>query len=164
MHRIEHFLRAIPLHNKSLNITPRRCIRNGRNNGQAKPETCSAKTPESKGSNGGSRPPTEAQVVIGGGGIIGASVAYHLAKAGLTDVVVLEQGRLGGGSTWLTAGLMGQLRESSVETRICQHSAKLYQELALQGLQTGWKECGSLMLARTKDRMTQFKRLKSFSV
>ena len=66
--------------------------------------------------------PSRARVVVIGGGIVGASVAYHLAHLGWTDVVVLEQGKLSGGTTWHAAGLVGQLRATESGTRLVQYS------------------------------------------
>ncbi|MBV7520436.1 FAD-dependent oxidoreductase [Ensifer sp. ENS12] len=103
--------------------------------------------------------PTQAQVVIVGGGIIGCSVAYHLTKLGWNDVVLLEQGQLSGGTTWHAAGLVGQLRSHANMTSLIKYSTKLYRELESEtGLATGWKNCGSLSVARTEDRMTVLKR------
>ncbi len=103
--------------------------------------------------------PTQARVVIIGGGIIGCSVAYHLTKLGWTDVVLLEQGQLSGGTTWHAAGLVGQLRSHANMTGLIRYSTQLYSELEAEtGLATGWKNCGSLAVARTSDRMTVLKR------
>lgn len=103
--------------------------------------------------------PTQARVVIVGGGVIGCSVAYHLTKLGWTDVVLLEQGQLSGGTTWHAAGLVGQLRSHSNMTSLIKYSTQLYGELEAEtGLATGWKNCGSLSVARTTDRMTVLKR------
>lgn len=103
--------------------------------------------------------PTQAQVVIVGGGIIGCSVAYHLTKLGWNDVVLLEQGQLSGGTTWHAAGLVGQLRSHANMTGLIKYSTKLYSELESEtGLATGWKNCGSLSVARTQDRMAVLKR------
>ena len=63
-------------------------------------------------------PPSAARAVVIGGGIVGSSVAYHLARAGWTDVVLIEQGALAGGTTWHAAGLVGRLRTSNSMTRI----------------------------------------------
>jgi glycine cleavage system aminomethyltransferase T/glycine/D-amino acid oxidase-like deaminating enzyme len=99
--------------------------------------------------------PSHARVVIVGGGVVGASTAYHLTKLGISDVLLLEQGQLSSGTTWHAAGLVGQLRGHSVMTRLIQYSTKLYSELHREtGLQTGWKQCGSLSVARTDARMT----------
>ncbi|MFU0504391.1 GcvT family protein [Pseudaminobacter sp. NGMCC 1.201702] len=103
--------------------------------------------------------PTQARVVIVGGGIIGCSVAYHLTRLGCRDVVLLEQGQLSGGTTWHAAGLVGQLRSHANMTGLIKYSTQLYAELeAKTGLATGWKNCGSLAVARTADRMTVLKR------
>lgn len=103
--------------------------------------------------------PTQARVVIVGGGIIGCSVAYHLTKLGWTDVVLLEQGQLSGGTTWHAAGLVGQLRSHANMTGLIQYSTRLYSELEAEtGLATGWKNCGSVSVARSADRMTVLKR------
>lgn len=103
--------------------------------------------------------PTQARVVIVGGGIVGCSTAYHLAKLGWKDVVLLEQGSLSGGTTWHAAGLVGQLRAHENMTRLIQYSTQLYASLENEtGLATGWKQCGSVAVARTPDRMTLLKR------
>ena len=103
--------------------------------------------------------PGHARVVIIGGGIVGCSIAYHLTKLGWRDVVLLEQGSLGGGTTWHAAGLVGQLRSSSNLTQLIRYSARLYRELEAEtGQATGWKRCGSLSVARTRERMTQLRR------
>jgi len=102
---------------------------------------------------------SHARVVIVGGGIVGTSVAYHLTKLGWTDVVLLEQGSLSGGTTWHAAGLVGQLRASSNLTRLIRYSTDLYGRLEAEtGQATGWKRCGSLSVARTAERMVQLER------
>ena len=70
--------------------------------------------------------PDRAQVVVVGGGIVGCSVAYHLALRGITDVVVLEQNKLTGGTTWHAAGLIAQLRPSRNMTRLAKYTQELY--------------------------------------
>ena len=106
--------------------------------------------------------PDIARAVIIGGGIIGCSVAYHLTKLGWRDVVLLEQGRLTCGTTWHAAGLVGQLRAHQNMTRLVQYSAQLYQTLEAEtGQATGWKQCGSVLVARTPERVTLFKRIAS---
>ncbi len=103
--------------------------------------------------------PTQAEIVIVGGGVVGCSVAYHLAKLGKRDVVLLEQGRLTSGTTWHAAGLVGQLRASRNMTRMSRYGIELYSSLEKEtGQATGWKQCGSLTVARTQDRMTLLKR------
>jgi heterotetrameric sarcosine oxidase gamma subunit len=108
--------------------------------------------------------PTQARVVIVGGGIVGCSVAYHLTKLGWNDVIVLEQGRLSGGTTWHAAGLVGQLRSHANMTRLIRTSTELYASLEEEtGLATGWKQCGSLTVARTPERMTLLRRTASMA-
>jgi sarcosine dehydrogenase len=104
--------------------------------------------------------PSHAQVVMIGGGIIGCSTAYHLAKDHKADVVLLEQNRITSGSTWHAAGLVGQLRSSASITRVLKYSVDLYKRLKDEtGLETGWKMTGCLRLATNQDRWTEFKRL-----
>src|SRR3954463_2046065 len=104
--------------------------------------------------------PAHAQYVVIGGGIIGCSTAYHLAKDHKADVVLLEQGKLTSGSTWHAAGLVGQLRSSASITQVLKRSVELYKTLEAEtGLATGWKMTGCLRLATTPDRWTEFKRL-----
>src|SRR6202165_4006806 len=103
--------------------------------------------------------PSHAQVVVVGGGIAGASTAYHLTKLGCADVVLLEQGKLTCGSTWHAPGLVGQLRATRNATRMSRYGIELYSSLEAEtGLATGWKQCGSLNVARTPDRLTRRKR------
>jgi 4-methylaminobutanoate oxidase (formaldehyde-forming) len=104
--------------------------------------------------------PAQAQVVVIGGGIIGCSTAYHLAKEHKANVVLLEQGKLTCGSTWHAAGLVGQLRSSASVTQLLQRSVELYRALEAEtGLATGWKMTGCLRLATTNDRWIEFRRL-----
>jgi glycine cleavage system aminomethyltransferase T/glycine/D-amino acid oxidase-like deaminating enzyme len=103
--------------------------------------------------------PGRARVVIIGGGVIGASVAYHLAAMGWTDVLLLEQGQLSCGTTWHAAGLVGQLRASENGTRLVQYSSELYERLEQEtGLSAGFRRCGGVTVARTQDRMVQLRR------
>ncbi|KAB2885661.1 MAG: FAD-dependent oxidoreductase [Albidovulum sp.] len=104
--------------------------------------------------------PTHARIVVIGGGIIGCSTAYHLARDHKAEVVLLEQGKLTSGSTWHAAGLVGQLRSSASITRVLKYSVELYKDLAAEtGLETGWKMTGCLRLATNADRWTEYKRL-----
>jgi 4-methylaminobutanoate oxidase (formaldehyde-forming) len=104
--------------------------------------------------------PSHAQVIVIGGGIIGCSTAYHLAKDHKADVVLLEMGQLTSGSTWHAAGLVGQLRSSASITRVLKYSVDLYKRLSEEtGLETGWKMTGCLRLATNQDRWTEFRRL-----
>jgi len=97
--------------------------------------------------------PTQARAVIIGGGISGCSVAYHLAKAGWTDIVLLERKQLTCGTTWHAAGLIGQLRGSANMTRLAKYSADLYVKLAAEtGVETGMRQVGSISVALTHER------------
>src|SRR4051812_5689394 len=103
--------------------------------------------------------PSRARVVIVGGGVIGTSVAYHLTKLGVNDVLLVEQGQLSSGTTWHAAGLVGQLRASERGTRLVQYSSELSAELEAEtGLTAGYKQCGGVTVARTEDRMVQLRR------
>src|SRR5919198_1289424 len=103
--------------------------------------------------------PSHAEIVIVGGGIVGCSLAYHLTKLGRKHVLLLEQGRLTCGTTWHAAGLVGQFRPNRAMTRMSRYGIELYSTLEKEtGLATGWKQCGSLNVARTPERMIQFRR------
>jgi heterotetrameric sarcosine oxidase gamma subunit len=103
--------------------------------------------------------PSHAQVVIVGGGIAGCSVAYHLAKLGITDVLLLEQGKLTSGTTWHAAGLVGQMRPNRSMTAMSKYGIELYSTLEQEtGLATGWKQCGSVNVARTPERLKVLKK------
>ena len=103
--------------------------------------------------------PNRAQVVIIGGGIIGASVAYHLTKRGISDVVVLEQGQLTGGTTWHAAGLVSQLKSTYSLTKLATYSARLFEELEEEtGQATGYRTPGSISVASDQERWEELKR------
>ena len=103
--------------------------------------------------------PRHARVVVVGGGIVGCSVAYHLALMGWTDVVLLEQGQLTSGTTWHAAGLVGQMRANRSMTRMSTYGIELYARLEQEtGLATGWRPCGSVTVARTPERMKLLRR------
>src|SRR3989454_12777286 len=103
--------------------------------------------------------PSSARVVVVGSGIAGASNAYHLTKLGVADVVLLEQGRLTCGTTWHAAGLVGQTRATRNATRMSRYGIELYATLEQEtGLATGWKQCGSLNVAKTPERLKLFRR------
>ena len=98
-------------------------------------------------------PPDKARVVIIGGGVIGCSVAYHLAKQGWKDVVLLERKRLTSGTTWHAAGLIAQLRATANMTKLAKYSQELYGNLEAEtGVATGFKRCGSITVALTEAR------------
>jgi 4-methylaminobutanoate oxidase (formaldehyde-forming) len=108
--------------------------------------------------------PTQARVVIVGGGIAGCSVAYHLAHLGISDVLLLEQGKLTSGTTWHAAGLVGQMRPNRNMTRMSRYGIELYSKLEAEtGLATGWKQCGSVNVARTPERMRTLRRQASLA-
>ncbi|MGO7690126.1 FAD-dependent oxidoreductase [Rhizobium ruizarguesonis] len=103
--------------------------------------------------------PPKARVVIIGGGISGCSVAYHLAKLGWTDVVLLERKQLTSGTTWHAAGLIGQLRASQNMTRLAKYSADLYVKLEEEtGIATGMRQNGSITVALTEERKEEIYR------
>ena len=97
--------------------------------------------------------PNKARVVIVGGGVVGCSVAYHLAKLGWKDVVLLERKQLTSGTTWHAAGLIGQLRGSANMTRLARYTAELYRDLEAEtGVATGYRQVGSISVALSEDR------------
>ncbi len=103
--------------------------------------------------------PRQARIVIVGGGIVGCSTAYHLARLGQTDVLLLEQGSLTCGTTWHAAGLVGQMRPNRNMTRMSKYGIELYASLEAEtGLATGWKQCGSVNVAGTPERMKVLRR------
>ncbi len=103
--------------------------------------------------------PTHARAVVIGGGIVGCSTAYHLAREGWTDTVLIESGQLSSGSTWHAAGLVGQLRTNANITQLLGQSVALYDKLEAEtGQATGWKMNGGLRLACTQERWTEVRR------
>ncbi len=108
--------------------------------------------------------PSQAQIVVIGGGIIGCSVAYHLAKLGCRDVVLLERCKLTSGTTWHSSALVRQLRSTENLTRLIQYSTKLYAALESEtGQATGWLQTGSLGIATSSDRLTHLLRQASLA-
>ncbi len=108
--------------------------------------------------------PGAAEIVVIGGGIIGCSTAYHLAREGKTDVVLLERAELTSGTTWHSAAMVRQLRSTISLTRLTQYSAELYQSLEAEtGQNTGWISCGSLSIATNADRLIHIRRQASLA-
>jgi len=105
------------------------------------------------------RLPTHARAVVIGGGIVGCSTAYHLARLGWREVLLLERAKLTSGSTFHAAGLVGQLRSNANITRLLKHSVDLYQRLEAEtGQASGWKQSGGLRLACNPERMVELRR------
>ena len=103
--------------------------------------------------------PDQAQVVVVGGGIIGASIAYHLTKRGVSDVLVLEQGQLTGGTTWHAAGLVSQLKSTHSLTKLATYSTRLFEELEDEtGQATGYRAPGSISVASDSERWEELRR------
>ena len=103
--------------------------------------------------------PKHARVVIVGGGVVGCSVAYHLAKLGWRDVVLLERKQLTSGTTWHAAGLIAQLRASANMTKLAKYSQELYGNLEAEtGVATGFRRCGSITVALTDARREEIYR------
>lgn len=106
----------------------------------------------------GTPPPDRARVVIIGGGVGGASVAYHLTELGERDVVLLDRGELTSGSTFHSAGLVGQLRADPTLTRMNMYSVDLYRRLQGTDHPPAWAEAGGLRLASSEERLREIRR------
>ncbi len=103
--------------------------------------------------------PQRADVVIIGGGVVGASIAYHLTKIGVTDVVLLERKQLTCGTTWHAAGLVGQLRATRNLTELAKYTTGLFEGLEKEtGQATGFKQNGSISIALSEARLEELKR------
>ncbi|MDM5147194.1 FAD-dependent oxidoreductase [Candidatus Persebacteraceae bacterium Df01] len=103
--------------------------------------------------------PTQARAVVIGGGVVGCSVAYHLAKLGWHDVVLLERKQFSCGTTWHAAGLMPRLRPTETMTKLAQYGHELYQRLEKEtGIDIGYKKRGSIALALTQERLEELRR------
>ena len=108
--------------------------------------------------------PERASAVIIGGGVIGCSVAYHLAKLGWSDVVLLERNQFGCGTTWHAAGLVGTMRANESQARLCEYSMAVLTELEQEtGQSTGFKQVGSLSIAHSIARFEELKRVASMN-
>ncbi|XP_029371492.1 sarcosine dehydrogenase, mitochondrial isoform X1 [Echeneis naucrates] len=119
---------------------------------------------EDGASSGPTKPlPRSADVVVIGGGSLGCQTIYHLAKMGMTNVVLLERDRLTAGTTWHTAGLLWQLRPSDVEVELLAHTRNVISKDLEEetGLHTGWIQNGGLFIASNKQRLDEYKRLMS---
>ena len=100
-----------------------------------------------------------ARAVIIGGGVGGTSIAYHLTELGWTDVILLDRAELTSGSTFHSAGLVGQLRSSVTLTRMMMYGADLYRRLEAEtGVDVSWHEVGSLRLASSPERLEELRR------
>jgi glycine cleavage system T protein len=103
--------------------------------------------------------PTQARVVVIGGGIVGVSVAYHLAARGWTDTVLLERNQLTSGTTWHAAGLVTKLRATYNMSMLAAYAEELFRTVEAEtGLSTGFRTTGSILLARTDERWTEVQR------
>jgi glycine cleavage system aminomethyltransferase T/glycine/D-amino acid oxidase-like deaminating enzyme len=103
--------------------------------------------------------PTHARAIVVGGGVIGCSTAYHLAKLGWDDVVLLERKQVSSGTTWHAAGLITTLRDTEAQTRLAQYSLQLYSDLEAEtGQATGFINCGSVQMAMSDDKAEEMRR------
>src|SRR3954471_19307462 len=107
--------------------------------------------------------PSAARIVVIGGGVGGASVAYHLAELGERDVLVIERAELTSGSTFHSAGLVGQLRADPTLTRMNVYSVELYRELERSEHPVGWRESGGIKLASSPERLEEIRRQVSWA-
>jgi 4-methylaminobutanoate oxidase (formaldehyde-forming) len=108
--------------------------------------------------------PKEANVVVIGGGVIGCSIAYHLARLGFSDVVLLERQQLTSGTTWHAAGLVGQLRTSINMTKLAKYTSELYRGLEAEtGQATGYRQSGSISIATNEERFEELRRSASMA-
>jgi 4-methylaminobutanoate oxidase (formaldehyde-forming) len=104
--------------------------------------------------------PEKASAVVIGGGVTGASVAYHLAKLGWNDVVLLERRQFACGTTWHAAGLIGTMRANESHAKLCEYSMAVLSELEAEtGQSTGFRQVGSLSIAHSVARFEELKRV-----
>src|SRR5690348_8566917 len=102
--------------------------------------------------------PSHARIVIVGGGIVGASIAYHLAVAGEHDVTLVERGRLTNGTTWHAAGLVSQVRGTHALTELSRINVETYERVAREtGIDPGFRRVGSLTVAQTDERFREIR-------
>src|ERR1700744_5602780 len=107
--------------------------------------------------------PSSARIVIICGGVGGGSVAFHLAQAGERDVVLVERDELTSGSTFHSAGLVGQLRADPTLTRMNSYSVELYRKLRESEFALGWTESGGIKIASSQDRLAEIRRQTSWA-
>ena len=108
--------------------------------------------------------PRRADVIVIGGGVIGCSIAYHLARSGQSDVLLLERRQITSGTTWHAAGLIGQLRPSINMTNLARYTRELYDRLEAEtGQATGYRRCGSFSIATDPERLEELKRSASMA-
>ncbi|MGE3148363.1 MAG: FAD-dependent oxidoreductase [Pseudorhodoplanes sp.] len=108
--------------------------------------------------------PSRSKAIVVGGGIIGCSIAYHLTKAGIADVVLLERKKLTSGTTWHAAGILGQVRPSESQTRLLQYAAQLFRSLEAEtGQATGYVQKGTVYLALNEARLETLRRTISYA-
>ena len=119
------------------------------------------KTLKDQGKQKVSQVPASADVVVVGGGSLGANTIYHLTKMGATNVVLLEKDQLTAGTTWHTAGLVWRLRPSDQEIEILNYTRQLVSHTLEQetGISTGWIQKGGLFIASNKERLDEYKRM-----
>lgn len=104
--------------------------------------------------------PERASAVVIGGGVIGASIAYHLAKLGWSDVVLLERKQFACGTTWHAAGLVGTMRASETHAKLCEYSMQLIKDIEGEtGQSTGFRQVGSVSIAHSEARFEELKRV-----
>ena len=110
------------------------------------------------------KPPEHASVVVIGGGIMGCSTLYHLAKSGISDAILLERNQLTSGTTWHSAAQVRALRSTRNLTDLIRYSIDLYSELEKEtGQATGWISKGSLSIATNDNRLTHIRRQESLA-
>lgn len=108
--------------------------------------------------------PNKVKIVICGGGTMGTALLYQFAQMGLAaDTLLIDAGKLGTGTTWQGSGFLGAIKLQRSEMEIMRSSQNTVRELEKQGHDTGWKECGSIYVARTRDRLTHLRKSKAIS-